>query len=121
MIGVDRTIEYAKRAARLTGLQNFGQMSQKLGIVEGGVDEASGFLMKAMSGMGDDCAGSKNADGSIQIIQRQPRIVRGLAVDEAENLIACWIEIWRGAIHAQRQFMQVDCEFRAGDLYWRIA
>ena len=47
--------------------------------------------------------------------------MRGLAVDEAENLIACWIEIWRGAIHAQRQFMQVDCEFRAGDLYWRIA
>ena len=121
VIGVDRTIEHAKRAARLTGLQNFAQMSQKLGIAEGGVDEASDFLMKVMLGMGDDCARSTNADGSIQIIQRKPRIVRGLADDESANLIGCWIEIWRGAIHAQRQFMQVDCEFRAGDLYWRIA
>ena len=34
------------------------------------------------------------------------RIVRGLAGPERDHLLACWVELWRGAIHSHREFMR---------------
>jgi hypothetical protein len=35
------------------------------------------------------------------------RIVRGLEGDERANLLACWIELWRGAVNSCRAFMDL--------------
>jgi hypothetical protein len=39
---------------------------------------------------------------------------------ERETLLACWTEIWRGAVHSQRAFMDVKVEPAGDGLTWTI-
>lgn len=119
VIGYDRTCELGRRAARLTGLQNFPALAGAVEAREGGVQEAADFLQRIMAGMGDDCVVDKD-DEQTRITQTGLRIVRGLEGEARDALLTCWVEIWRGAIDSGRAFLDVTCKVEAGQLVWRI-
>ncbi|MEZ5649701.1 MAG: hypothetical protein R3E87_04050 [Burkholderiaceae bacterium] len=108
-IGSDRALEIAMRAARLTGLQQYSAMAGAVGAVDAGPTEAAAFLAAMFAGMGDRVS-LVEVDGAVCIEQRDLRIVRDLAEAFREPLLAVWAELWRGAIHAHRQFLELSCQ-----------
>ncbi|WP_416899176.1 MAG: hypothetical protein ACMVY4_05480 [Minwuia sp.] len=46
--------------------------------------------------------------------------MRGLTPEERGDLLACWIELWRGVVQAQRAFMDVEVAVGDGALEWTI-
>ena len=121
VIGADRTIELAKRAARLTGLQNYRNLRAAIGASEGGTLESATFLCEMMRGMGDDCTIEETNNGEVQITQTGLRIARGLEGKTRDILLQSWIELWRGTIHSQRTFIDVSCEIGPAQIVWQCA
>ena len=73
-------------------------------------------------GMGDDVAiTDQDENAGVIVRQGRLRIMRGLSADEREDLLACWIEIWRGVVHAHRDFMDVAVHTSVESLEWRIS
>lgn len=120
VVGYDRTCELGRRAARLTGLQNYPALASAVDTREGGVQEAADFLQRIMTGMGDDCVLEQD-NAQSRITQTGLRIVRGLEGEAREALLTCWVEIWRGAIDSGRAFLDVTCSIAAEQLVWQIA
>ena len=120
VIGYDRTRELGRRAARLTGLQNFPALAQAIGIDEGGTDNVAELLNRLMNGMGDTCTIEKQG-AETRVTQSGLRIVRGLQGETREALLACWIELWRGAADSGREFLAVSCAIEADQLVWLIS
>lgn len=121
-LGRERALERALLAARLTGLQHYPRMAQTVGAVDGDVDDAAGFLAAMWVGMGDECAISAETDG-VQVTLTQPALalVRGLAGDEREDLMACWIALWQGALQSQRRRMDLAARPAGEGLRWTIS
>lgn len=120
VIGVDQTRALASKAARLTGLQNYQDMRAAIDLPEGDAQQSARFLAEMMRGMGDECAVSNAENGGVTITQKGLRIARGLDDETRELILTCWAELWRGAIHAQRTFFDVECEIDATRIVWRI-
>ncbi|WP_321490927.1 hypothetical protein [uncultured Hyphomonas sp.] len=120
VLGQGRALELCHLAARLTGLQHYRRMADAVGGMDGGPAEAAEFLAAMFVGMGDEARAEPAGDGAV-VRQSGLRIVRGLDGAERDNLLSCWIEIWRGAVHSQRAFMDVACEPSADGLNWRIS
>ncbi len=120
VLGDDRAVELCRLAARLTGLQHYRRMAQDVGGVDGGPKEAAMFLAAMMGGMGDEISLSEAAGGEWRLRQEGLRIVRGLEGREAERLLECWIEIWRGAVASHRVFMDVQAERQGDELNWTV-
>lgn len=122
VIGRDRTLELGKKAARLTGLQQYKQMADALGCDDGDFAEAGRFLSIAFEGMGDEVELTISQNERVATItQKGLRIVRGMEGDDRANLLACWVELWRGAVNSQREFMDVAVEDAGDALIWRIS
>ena len=113
VVGAERAQSLAQRAARLIGLQHYPVMARQVGAVDGGVQDAAFFLQSMMQGMGDSCSLTVQPDGSVVVLQHGLRILRGLEGITRENLLASWIELWRGAIHSHRAFMDLNCKVDA--------
>nr|WP_316629089.1 hypothetical protein [uncultured Brevundimonas sp.] len=122
VIGRERALELGKSAARLTGLQNLRRMSEAIGTADGGPDQAARLLATMFQGMGD-AAGIDSAGNGSNVIIRQHglRVARGLAAAEREDLLACWIELWRGVVDAHRTFMDVTVSQDGEGLEWSIS
>ena len=120
VIGEARTLEHGKLAARLTGLQHYRRMAGAVGGVDGGPKEAAAFLRAMFLGMGDRVEVQDPGPGAARLRQSGLRIVRGLAGSERDHLLACWIELWRGAVASHRRFMAVDAEVGGDALLWSI-
>ncbi|MCR9270932.1 MAG: hypothetical protein NXH72_13150 [Hyphomonadaceae bacterium] len=120
VVGPDRAMELAKRAARLTGLQNYARMAAAVGAEDGGPASAAHFLVSLLTGMGDDCRIEPVEAGGYRVQQSGLRIIRGLEDELQADLLACWNELWRGTIHAQRAFLQVACARSAEGQVWEI-
>ncbi len=119
-VGQAKALEHGKRAARLTGLQQYRRMADAVGGVDGGPREAADFLAAMFRGMGDGVEAEEAGDGAVSLRQTGLRIVRGIAGAERENLLACWIELWRGAVASHRRFMEVEAEAEGDALLWTI-
>ena len=119
-VGEAKALEHGRRAARLTGLQHYRRMAGAVGGVDGGPEEAADFLAAMFRGMGDGAEVEDAGGGAAALRQTGLRIVRGLAGTERENLLACWIELWRGAVASHRRFMEVEVEDRGDALLWTI-
>ena len=119
-VGGERALEHGRRAARLTGLQHYRQMAGAVGGVDGGPKEAADFLAAMFRGMGDGAEIEDAGGGAAALRQTGLRIVRSFAGPERENLLACWIELWRGAVASHRRFMEVEVEDRGDALLWKI-
>ena len=120
VVGRERALELALRVARLTGLQHYQVMAQAVGASDGGPPEAAQFLCAMMAGMGDDCQIQAQSEGEILVTQSGLRIVRGLNPSDRLDLLNTWIEIWRGAIHSHRTFMDISCDVGTQHLQWCI-
>jgi hypothetical protein len=121
VLGETQALELGQRAARLTGLQHYPRMAAKVQAVDGGPAEAGHFLEVMFNAMGDQARLQGAADGSVRIDHRELRATRGLQPAQADVLQACWVELWRGAIHSHRKFMDVDVTRYDTNLVWRIS
>ena len=122
VIGRERALELGKSAARLTGLQGWRRMAATIGTDDGGPDQAARLLATMFQGMGDDADIDVASDGECHTItQSGLRIVRGLSPAEQDDLIACWIELWRGIVDAHRTFMDVTVSRTDDGLSWSIS
>lgn len=121
VLGADRALELGHLSARLTGLHHYKTMAEAVGIAEGGPESAAKFLSALFQGMGDETrlVAHEGSAGFI-VHQKGLRIARGLDGAERENLLSCWIEIWKGAIASHRDFMKVDVAPSGDGLAWLI-
>lgn len=121
VVGRDRTIDLGRRAARLTGLQQYKRMADATGCVDGGVADAARFLEVLFSGMGDGTDLQTDSETRTAMVRQSGlRIVRGIHGQDREILLSCWIELWRGAIAAHQMFFDVDVDQTADGLQWRL-
>ncbi len=121
VIGQEQALDIGKRAARLTGLQQYPHMAELLGCDDGGVADAAAFLAKALAGMGDGVSLEIAQDQqSARLHQSGLRIVRGMDRDARAMLLSCWIELWKGAIHSHRRFFSVEVSEDEQGLIWTI-
>ena len=119
-VGEAKALEYGKRAALLTGLQHYRRMAEAMGGVDGGPKDAADFLAAMFRGMGDGVEAENAGEGAAALRHTGLRIVRGIAGSGREQLLACWIELWRGAVASHRRFMEVDVEAEGDALLWTI-
>ncbi|MEL6725656.1 MAG: hypothetical protein AAFP81_11295 [Pseudomonadota bacterium] len=120
VVGRERALALARRAARLTGLQNYAELAARVSADDAGADAAAEFLAEMLEGMGDQCDMDTRADGSVSVQQSGLRVVRGLEPALAADLLTCWNELWRGAINAQREFLDVSWETQPDGQIWTI-
>lgn len=116
VIGADRALDIGKRAARLTGLQQYRRMAEALDCVDGDAEDARDFLAHAFAGMGDETAVE---DGVLH--HSGLRIIRGMEGEAQAHMLACWTEIWRGAVASHRAFIDVSVTEEGDALLWRLA
>lgn len=122
VMGRERALELGKSAAYLTGLQNWRRMSAAIGTGDGGVDDAARLLAGMFRGMGDEVSMEVADDNTRAVVDQDGlRIARGLVGQEREDLLACWVEIWRGVVRAHRTFMDVTASPTASGLAWTIS
>lgn len=122
VIGRDKATDIGKRAARLTGLQQYRHMAEQTGAVDGGVADAGRFLAAVLSGMGDPIDLSIAHDGrSARLEQASLRIVRGFDGEDRDMMLSCWLELWRGAISSHRAFMDVSVDPTGEGLTWTLS
>jgi hypothetical protein len=119
VIGEAETRELGGLAARLIGLQYFPETAAMVGAEDGDVAAAAGYLARMFSGMGDEAA-VRGKGESAAIEQTGLRIARGLAADEAELVLTCWAELWRGAISSQRQLKTLSWQRQDDLVRWTI-
>jgi hypothetical protein len=119
-LGADRTEALARHAARLTGLQNYATMAHAVSAIDGGPEDVAAFLSAMMLGMGDICRRDDRTDGSIALVQSGLRICRGIEGQDRDLLLGCWAELWRGAVHAHRRFMELDYTLGDETLIWSV-
>jgi hypothetical protein len=123
VVGSVRAQELGERAGRLTGLQHYPIMAEQIEAVDGGLKDAGEFLQTAMSGMGDDCAMTAQPDGSLELRQTGLRILQDLDLGDQNVLLPVWAEVWRGAIHSHRIFMDLNYSWSSDEpdmLVWRL-
>ncbi len=119
VLGRERAVELAKRAALLIGLQHYQVAARSIEGIDGGVEDAAAFLAKILSGMGDDCSVAIEGEEAV-VTQDGLRIIRGLENEEKNDVLECWIEIWRGMIKSHRRFMEMDWKNEDERLIWTI-
>ncbi len=120
VLGRQRTEELAKHAARLTGLQYGASLRSQLGTDDGGVEQAASLMARALSGMGDEIVQVECTATGAELAQQGTRLVRGLPHNEADLILSCWEEIWRGVLNSHRAFMSLACERLDDGLKWTI-
>ena len=115
VLGSARARALGQAAARLTGLQMAARLISASGGVDAGPDQAADLLGGMFRGMGDEAASS----GQI-VRQSAPRVVRGLADIDRALVLGCWAEIWRGAVHGHRRFMDLETRQEGDRQIWEV-
>ena len=122
IIGRKRTLEIGKRSARLTGLQQFQHMADIVGCHDGNVAEASRFLAAMFEGMGDEVTLAVDADEAMATLRQSGlRVVRGIVGDDRAMILACWNQLWFGAVSSHRAFIDVRVEKHEEAQIWCLS
>ncbi len=122
VIGSQRALEIGKRAARLTGLQQYQHLADATGCRDGDVADAVGFLATLFAGMGDSADLSLGEDGATAVLRQGGlRAVRGMSGADRDAMLSCWTDLWRGAIASHRAFIDVNVEDDGAELVWRLS
>ncbi|MFC3613782.1 hypothetical protein ACFORG_08435 [Lutimaribacter marinistellae] len=122
VIGADQAMDIGKRAARLTGLQQYRHLAQAMDCVDGAVPDVADFLQKAFAGMGDGVEMTLHDDGQqAKVTQTGLRVVRDIEGHDRASILACWIQLWLGAIASHRSFFDVGVEHNADGLVWKLS
>lgn len=120
VIGEEETKALGGLAARLIGLQYFPQTAERIGAEDGNLDDAADYLAAMFSGMGDSAVVALDGD-TVVIRHRGHRVLRDLETSEADLVLHCWVELWRGALSSQRQLKNLSSEKVGEELIWRIS
>ena len=117
VIGIDRAIEIGKLSARLTGLQYFQETADMVKAVDGDVGDALTYLKRMFEGMGDSVIRSDTT----KLEQHRPRAIRGLERDERDLVLACWSELWCGALSAQQVRKRLTVAHHEQQSVWQVS
>ena len=79
------------------------------------------FFAQHNGGMGDALAQQRLADGTIVVNQTGLSIVRNLEGADRHTMLVVWVELWRGAIHSHRAFIDVQGDITAEYLRWTLS
>lgn len=120
VIGETEARALGGRAARLIGLQYFPETAAMVGAVDGGLEDAAGYLVAMFGGMGDEVTAGTH-DRHLELEQTGLRVLRGLPDDEAGLVFDCWSELWKGTAASQRQLKTLDVERTKEGAIWRLA
>lgn len=120
VIGEGSCLDLAGDAARLIGLQYYQETAEMISATDDDLDSATHYLATMFEGMGDQVS-IQHSDSTIQLEQTGLRVIRGLQNEEAEIVFACWSELWRGAMSAQRQLKTLSVERVENSAKWDIA
>lgn len=120
VIGEDETRTLAARAARLIGLQYFGEVAEMICADDGDLDDAAGFLSTMFNGMGDEATVTKSGS-DIVIRQEGLRVIRGLPEEEATLVFDCWAELWAGTASSQRELKKLTVEREGRQAIWHLS
>lgn len=119
VLGRERAVELGRLSARLIGLQEYTRMAAAVGGEDAGPAEAAAFLAAMFAGMGD--AAEVEIAGRTAAIRHQGlRVVRGIEGEAREDLLACWTELWRGAVASHRAFIDVEARPEGEALRWTL-
>ena len=69
--------------------------------------------------MGDTVSVARESDAAV-IEQSGLRIVRGLEPDERALVLACWAELWQGAVSSQRELKTLSWDYADDQVRWKI-
>lgn len=119
VIGQDRARDIGMRAARLTGLQQYRHMADRLGCTDGDLQDVASFLHRALPGMGDTVS-LEGTGADVHLTEAGLRIVRGIDGPNRSMVLDCWCELWRGAIASHRAFIDVRVEHGNDALHWHL-
>ena len=119
-IGEHETLDLGKRAARLTGLQQYQRMAEELNCKDGNLLDAAQFLSSVLSGMGDNIK-TKTSNNNITINQSPLRIVRDITGVERNIILKIWVELWTGCVMSHRQFMNLSAKIHHDELIWLLS
>ncbi len=120
VLGRERAVELGRLSARLIGLQEYPRLAAAVGGEDAGPAEAAAFLAAIFAGMGD-AASVETAGAATTLRHEGLRIVRGLEGEAREDLLACWIELWRGAVASHRAFIEVEARPQGEALRWTLS
>ena len=120
VIGPELTIKLGGRAARLIGLQYYPQTREILGGTDGDLNDAVNYLVNMFAGMGDEVQ-RVNHDDRVELVQPEPRIVRGIEGEHRTLLLIIWSELWKGTLSSQRQMKQAEVTINEEGIRWMIS
>ncbi len=105
------------------GIRDFrNRLSETIGTEDRGSLETARLLAAMFQGMGDEAVVKDASDNaSVTINHKGLRIVRGLTSEGRQDLIDCWIEIWRGVVQSHRTFMDLDVSQIDDGLEWSLS
>lgn len=122
VIGEEQTEELAGRAARLIGLQYFQETRAMVGTRDGDLMDAARYLEAMFQGMGDETELEVlTGNQRICIQQKGLRIVRGVESGPRDLVLACWQQLWTGALRSYRSMKQVDVVIAEEKISWTLS
>lgn len=122
VLGSTQTLTVVSRCARLIGLQYYAATAAMIGAHDGGADAAARYLKGMFVGMGDMATLTAGDADIAQVTQHGARILRGIeAPADAELLLQCWGELWRGAVRSHQAMLDLQWERTGPDtIEWRV-
>ncbi|MDF2234978.1 hypothetical protein P2H44_20655 [Albimonas sp. CAU 1670] len=120
VLGRARAVELGRLSARLIGLQEYPRLAAAVGGEDAGPHEAAAFLAAIFAGMGDEA--QVEIEGERAVIRHDGlRVARGIEGEDRADLLACWTELWRGAVASHRAFIDVEARVEGDGLRWTLS
>jgi len=121
-IGAAQAEAIGSKAARLIGLQYYRATAAAVAAHDGDARDAAHYLCTMMRGLGDDVQMDTTATATKAVVRhRGLRILRDLDPANSELLLACWTQLWTGAIRSHRALLDLHIEREQADmLTWTI-
>jgi len=120
VIGREEAVELAGRAAKLIGLQYLQDTLDMVGVEEADIN-AIQYLSLMFGGLGDACEVRDGVDGQSSILRQSGlRIVRDIEGDDREIILACWKQLWLGALASFRVMKEADVEISEDEIVWQV-
>lgn len=122
VIGEEKTVTLASRAARLIGLQYLAESREMVNAADGKAVDAADYLQKMFNGLGDGVTVDASEDGHFATLSQSGlRVVKGLEQRERKLLLDCWCQLWAGALASYQVIKQVKTSFDDDEIVWEIS
>ena len=114
-------MDIGKRAARLTGLQQYQRMAQELNCKDGNLVDAAHFFYRLFFLVWETIYKTTTNNNNITINQSPLRIVRDIKDVERNIILEIWVELWIGCVMSHRRFMNLSAKVNHDELIWSLS